>query len=98
MKINSKFVEKLVVPDNGIARGIVETTDGFRCRAEFRTTWNNADGFFDDELENVCQSEYGCPFGAIRSIWIGRLGNVSDIWHLVKLIKLLTLTICLSMA
>jgi hypothetical protein len=88
MKIKSKFVDKLLVPANGIMRGEVETSDGVRCMAEFRTTWDNADGFCDEELEAISQREYGCPFSAIRSIWIGRLGNVSDIWHLVKLIKL----------
>jgi len=89
MKIRAKFAEKLLVPANGIVFGEVETTDGIMCRTEFQTTWNNADGFFDDELEGVCQREYGCSFRAIKSIWIGRIGYVSDYWHLVKLIKIL---------
>lgn len=88
MKIQSKFVERLLVPDNGICRGEVETADGVMCRTEFQTTWNNAGGYFDDELEDVCQREYSCSFQAIKSIWISRLGHLSDYWHLVKLIKI----------
>lgn len=88
MKISAKFAEKLLVPANGIEFGEVETFDGIKCRTEFLATWNNADGMFDEELEGVCQREYGCSFRAIKSIWIGRLGRLSDYWHLVKLIKL----------
>ena len=88
MRIKAKFAEKLLVPANGITSGEVETADGIMCRAEFQTTWNNADGLFDDELEGVCQREYGCSFQTIKSIWISRIGILSDYWHLVKLIKL----------
>ena len=88
MKIQSKFVERLLVPANGIEFGEVETTDGIMCRTEFQATWNNADESFNDELESICQREYKCSFQAIKSIWIGRLGYVSDYWHLVKLIKI----------
>lgn len=88
MKIKAKFAERLLVPENGIGRGEIETADGVRCQAEFQTTWNNAGGFFDDELEALCQREYGCSFQTIKSIWIGRIGVLSDYWHLVKLIKI----------
>lgn len=87
-KIQSKFVEYLLVPANGIMHGEVETTDGEKCLVEFKTTWNNAGGFFDNELDSICQERYGCSFTAIKSIWFGRLGRLSDFWHLVKLIKL----------
>lgn len=88
MKIQSKFVERLLGPANGIVFGEVETADGIMCGTEFLATWNNADGMFDDELDGICQREYGCSFKTIKSIWIGRLGCVSDYWHLVKLIKI----------
>ena len=87
-KIQSKFVEYLLVPANGIEFGEVETIDGVQCRTEFQATWNNGNGFFDDELESLCQDRYGCSFSSIKSIWFGRLGRLSDYWHLVKLIKL----------
>lgn len=87
-KINAKFADKLLVPANGICRGEVETADGVMCRTEFQATWNNTGGMFDDELDSICQREYKCSFQAIKSIWIGRLGQLSDYWHLVKLIKI----------
>lgn len=88
MKIKAKFAEKLLAPENGIVFGEVETADGIMCRTEFQATWNNADGLFDDELDGICQREYKCSFQSIKSIWIGRLGYVSDYWHLVRLIKI----------
>ena len=88
MKIKAKFAEKLLVPENGIEFGEVETSDGVLCVTEFLATWNNDRGMFDDELDSICQREYGCSFQAIKSIWIGRLGQVSDYWHLVRLIKI----------
>lgn len=87
-RINAKFAEYLLAPANGIQNEELETMDGIRCRPEFQATWNNAGGSYDDELEGVCQKYYGCTFQSIRSIWIGRLGYVSDFWHLVKLIKI----------
>lgn len=89
-KINAKFAEYLLVPSNGISVGVgrVETLDGVECRPEFQTTWNNGDGTYDDELDAVCRKYYDCGFQSIRSIWYGRLGTVSDYWHLVKLIKI----------
>lgn len=88
MKIKAKFAEKLLAPANGIQFGEVETADGIKCRTEFQATWNNADGFFDEELDEICHREYGCSFRAINSIWLSRLGHLSDYWHLVKLIKI----------
>ena len=88
MKISAKFAENLLVPANGIQFGEVETSDGIKCRTEFLATWNNADGMFDEELDGICQREYGCSFQTIKSIWIGRIGVLSDYWHLVKLIKI----------
>lgn len=88
MKIKAKFSEKLLVPENGIGRGEIETADGVMCKTEFLTTWNNAGGAFDNELDDICQREYGCSFQAIKSIWISRIGILSDYWHLVKLIKI----------
>ena len=87
-KINCKFAEHLLVPANGIEFGDVETVDGVKCHTSFQATWNNRDGFFDDELESVSQKYYNCPFSTIKSIWISRLGRVDDFWNLVKLIKI----------
>ena len=86
--IQSKYTEYLLAPANAIGReDIVVTTDGIRCKLVYQSTWNNEGGRFDDQLEDVCQKYYGCPFSTIRSIWMGRLNYLSDYWHLVKMMK-----------
>lgn len=91
-RINCKYTEYLLVPDNAIGRTYCDdefmTDDGVRCRLEFQMTCNNKDGLFDDDLDRDCLRHYGCHFSSIRSIWIGRLGQVDDFWHLVKMVKL----------
>lgn len=86
-KIKSKFVDFLLIPFNGILPGDVETTDGVKCHVEYQTTWNNKDGLYDEDLDDVCQRRIGCPFSTVRSIWFSRLGKVDDYWHLIKMIK-----------
>lgn len=89
-KIASKYTETLIAPWNafvGFPAGECETIDGVRCTCKAVCTWNNADGGFDEEIDYLCQKYYGCSFQAIKSIWIGRLGRVSNVWHMVKLNK-----------
>ena len=88
MKINCKFAEYVLAPVNAISSENVETLDGVKCKAIFQTTWNNSDERYNDELEDVCQSRFGCSFQSIRSLWISRLGYVGDYWHLIKLIQI----------
>ena len=79
----------MLAPANAIIDAeTYETTDGITCRLKYISTWNNSDGSYDGELEDVCQHRFGCPFSTIRSIWISRLGRVDVYWHLVKMIKL----------
>lgn len=88
-KILSKFTERLLAPRNAFIAGLsgeYETLDGVTCRTEPIGTWNNKDGYFEEEFDDICQRFYGCPFSAIRSIWFGRLGKISDIWDMVKMI------------
>ena len=88
MKIQCKFAEYMLAPANALRQAdSYETMDGIVCRLEYVATWNNSDGSYDGELEDVCQHRFGCPFSTIRSIWISRLGRVDVYWHLVKMIK-----------
>lgn len=88
MKIQCKFAEWMLAPSNAIQQAeTYETMDGVTCRLKYISTWNNSGGDYDEELEDVCQSKFGCPFSTIRSIWISRLGRVDVYWHLVKMIK-----------
>lgn len=88
MKIQCKFAEYMLAPANAIIDAeTYETTDGITCRLKYISTWNNSDGSYDGELEDVCQHRFGCTFSTIRSIWISRLGRIDCYWHLVKMIK-----------
>lgn len=87
-KIQSKYTEYLLAPANAIGSDdVVVTTDGVKCKLVYQSTWNNEGGRFDDRLEDVCQTYYGCPFQTIRSIWISRVGILSEYWHLIKMEK-----------
>ena len=91
MRLQSKFTEYLLAPANALYSGVEGeylTTDNIRVMAFLDTVWNNAEGYYDDELDRVCEYRFKCPFRFIRSIWIGRLGSVSDYWHLIKLKKI----------
>lgn len=87
-RINCKYTELLLAPANAIGGNLVETEDGVKCRLVFQSTMNNVDGAFDGRLDEICNEQYGCPFQTIKSIWISRLGSLSEYWHLVKMVKI----------
>ena len=76
------------MPSNAVSEDIVETTDGVKCRLKYISTMNNDRGDYNDLLDDFCQELYGCTFSSIRSIWIARLGSVSDFWNLVEMEKI----------
>lgn len=86
-RISCKYSEYLFAPSNAVSGEDVETSDGFKCRLSYISTWNNEDGEYDDVFENLCQKYFMCSFHTIRSIWISRLGFVSGFWNLVKMEK-----------
>ena len=87
-KIQSKYTERLVMPSNAASEDILETTDGVKCRLKYISTMNNENGNYDELLDDLCREMYDCPFSSIRSIWIARLGSVSDFWNLVEMEKI----------
>lgn len=86
--IQCKYVPKLVLPSNALFFPEYEyqTLDGKVCTLKIQAGWQNRDRDFDDELEEMCQLYHGCSFDTIRSIWLARLGRVSDFWYLADLI------------
>jgi hypothetical protein len=86
--LKCKYAEEILIPDNGIFRDSeYKTADGQRVSVQFITTWNNRDGSFDNELDEICQRKWGIAFRAMKSVWISRLGTIGDYWHLIKLTK-----------
>lgn len=88
-KIQCKFVERILIPSNGIGQpGRYSTIDGVTVDAKFLGTWNNSDGAFTDELDDICIRLLDAPFSTVYSLWFSRLGGaISGFWHLVKLDK-----------
>ena len=94
-KIDCKFVEKILAPHNAFASGLERgkrclTSDGVEVEVHPEIVWDNSDGMYNDELEEKCQKMFHVPFSVIRSTWIARLGNCSNYWHQVKLVKVET--------
>lgn len=87
-RINSKFVDRLIAPANAIDVGECITNDGTKCVVSYISTWKNTDGRYDADLDDACKRYHGCGFSFIKSLWISRLGTISDYWHLAKLVKL----------
>lgn len=88
LKIQSRFTEHLLVPDNGLDRNTstYETMDGFACVIKYEATWADYREY-EEEMELICQRFYQCSFSTIKSIWIGRLGFLDKVWHLIKMEK-----------
>lgn len=90
IEIKARFADRILLPDAALPPGVLEgatmvTTDGVNCVAHFLSTWNNKDGQYDEEFDNLCQRLWGCSFRLIRSAWIGRIGNIGQWWHLIEL-------------
>lgn len=87
--LQCKFKEFILLPANAIdtKENEFRTTDGVDVSVKFISTWNNKDGQYDEQLDELCIREYGTPFVTIRSIWIGRLGRADEYWHLIKLTR-----------
>lgn len=90
--ILAKYSEHILCPSNAIDRafytsnkGTLLSMDGIRARATFLSTYNNADGRYDNDLEEICQREFGKTFAEVRNLWIFRLGRLDDYWHFIKL-------------
>lgn len=97
-RIQAKASEYILCPANAIEHDFyvrnqnilpqLGTTDGSVHEARFESTWNNANGAYDEELDRLCQRMFRVPFVSVRSMWIGRLGRIDDYWHLIKLEKI----------
>ena len=87
-QICCKYVPRLIAPANAFdieAPYLYRTTDGKVCSMEIQCCWKNTDDQYRDELELYAKGLHGCPFDTIKSIWLARLGSVSEYWYLVKL-------------
>ena len=91
-RINCDYSEYVLVPHNAIEKIAVgcyyRTRNDTLVRGKFLCTWNNSDGSYDEELDEISLKYWNVHFPAIRSMWIARIGNVDNFWHLIKLNKI----------
>lgn len=89
-RINTPYNEKALLPAvllEGIQRGdVVETKDGVKVRIEYLGTWNNANGWSEQDLNAVTQSLYKQSFGYVQQVWKSRI-MIDDYWHKVAMQK-----------
>lgn len=91
-QIRCKFSNFVLIPQEGITSTSIgenyETEDGVKVRVKYISTWNNSDGEYNEELEDLCMKRWGMTFAFIRSMWISRLPYVGNYWHYVELTKI----------
>lgn len=96
-RIEAKYAPIVLMPANAIERSFFGgvssqreydfiTADGKSCKARFLSAWRNEDGRYDERLDFICMKNWKTPFESLKSLWISRLGTVSDCWYLINLI------------
>lgn len=97
-RIEAKYNETVFCPVNALEDRFFRTPggdgdvtlvtlDGVECSVEFITAWNNSDGRYDAEFDELCRKRFGVPFQSVRSVWVARLSKISDYWYLLKLTR-----------
>ena len=90
-KIACKYSEIVIVPQEAMQDPLeteeFTTLDGIRCKAKRICCWDNSDGRYDEEIEEICQRLWKVGYGMLRSTFIARLGKVGSQWHMIKLAK-----------
>ena len=88
--INTPYNEKALLPAvllDGIQRGdVVETKDGIKVRIDYLGTWNNANGWSEQDLDSVTQILYKQRFSYVQQVWKSRM-RIDDLWHKIAMQK-----------
>lgn len=91
-QIQCNFAERVLIPNGGLKPAATGetyiTSDGVKVKVKFLTTWDNTDGRYDNELDELCRRLWGIDFAYIRSMWVSRLYYVGNYWHYVELTKI----------
>lgn len=61
------------------------TTDRRLVRMRVLCAWNDTDGGYDGELDDLCDRLYGMSFKRILSVWRSRYPKMDGYWYLVRL-------------
>jgi hypothetical protein len=89
MKISTRYAEVALLPDE-VLQGIYspdaiwETWDGVSVRFQFLGSFYRDS---EDILDDICLSLYGMSFIDVRENWSARLGQLKNVWHKVRMVK-----------
>ena len=89
MKISTKYREVALLPDE-VLQGLYnpdaiwETWDGVGVRFQFLGSFYRDS---EDRLDEICRSLYGMSFIDVRENWSARLGQLKNVWHKVKMVR-----------
>lgn len=89
MKISTKYKEVALLPDEvlqGVCNpdAIWETWDEVSVRFTFLGSFYQNS---EDRLEEICRSLYGMSFIDVRENWSARLGQLKNVWHKVRMVR-----------
>lgn len=88
--LNTKYNEKALLPGvllEGIQRNdVVETKDGVKVHIEYLGTWNNANGWCEQDLDFETRRLYDQPFAKVQQVWKTRM-RIDNWWHKVKMTR-----------
>lgn len=89
MKISTRHAEVALLPDE-VLQGVYspdaiwETWDGMTVKFSFLGTYaRDSEG----RLEEICRSLYNMSFIDVRENWSARLGQLKNVWHKVRMVK-----------
>lgn len=89
MKISTRYAEVALLPDE-VLQGVYnpdaiwETWDEVNVRFTFLGSFYQNS---EDRLDEVSRSLYGMSFIDVRENWAARLGQLKNVWHKVKMVK-----------
>lgn len=91
------FREWVLVPDNAIENAfykrhpndayLFKTADGVVVRPEFVATYNHAGGMNESSLDRTAKGIWNMSLEQVKSVWLSRLTQLGDYWHLIRLEK-----------
>ena len=72
---------------NALRDALWKTLDGKTVKVKFIAAYNNSDGDYSAELNDMCERYYNgaVTFGLIADVWGKRLGRIDNFWNLIEL-------------
>lgn len=92
-EIPIKYSKVALIPDDVFWKEQKLPKSKYRCisgevvQIKYIAGFDNSGGRYDCVLDRICNEIYGCTFSFVNSIWYGRIGPMSGVWHKVMMVK-----------